>query len=167
MTNEKPSLVHLDDLESTPRAHGENYAALVTPIAPHLSARKLGYRLVEVPPGKRGWPFHHHYVNEEMFFILAGEGELRHGDARHPIRAGHVIAAPPGGAEQAHQLINTGSVTLRYLAVSTMEQPDVFGYPDSGKFGLYVGSAPGGPESERQFEYFGRKSDAVDYWEGE
>lgn len=167
MTTKTAPLVHVDDLAFVDRGHGEQYAGRVAAIAPLIGARKLGYRMVEILPGKRGWPFHHHYVNEEMFFILEGSGELRHGDQRHDIRAGHVIAAPPGGPDVAHQLINTGTETLRYLAVSTMEQPDVFAYPDSDKFGLYVGSAPGGPESERQFEYFGRKSSQLDYWDGE
>jgi len=167
MTNERPPLIHLDQLSFVEQHHGDHFAARIASIAPLIGGRKLGYRLVEVAPGKRAWPFHHHYVNEEMFFILEGEGEMRHGEGRHPIRAGHVIAAPPGSADQAHQLINTGARTLRYLAVSTMEQPDVFGYPDSDKFGVFVGAAPGGAKSSRQFEFFGRRSNELDYWEGE
>jgi hypothetical protein len=34
-------------------------------------------------------------------------------------RSGDVIACPAGGRETAHQIINTGTDELRYLAVST------------------------------------------------
>ena len=44
-----------------------------------------------------------------MFFILDGEGELRFGDKRYPLRRHDIIACPPGGPEVAHQIINTGA----------------------------------------------------------
>lgn len=34
-------------------------------------------------------------INEEMFFVLEGNGELRVGDATHPVRAGDIIACRP------------------------------------------------------------------------
>jgi uncharacterized cupin superfamily protein len=37
-----------------------------------------------------------------MFFVLAGEGEVRLADRMQPIRAGDVIACPAGGADTAH-----------------------------------------------------------------
>jgi uncharacterized cupin superfamily protein len=130
-------------------------------IARHIGARKLGYRLTVVAPDKRACPFHSHRNDEEMFFILEGTGELRHGDARYPLRAGDVVACPPGGPETAHQIINTGTVELRYLAVSTMEPVEICEYPDSGKFGAFVDGEP------RAFRHIGMPGDAHDYWEGE
>ncbi len=47
-------------------------------IASQIGARKLGYNLTVVAPGKRNCPFHSHRVEEEMFFILEGSGELRY-----------------------------------------------------------------------------------------
>ena len=55
---------------------------------------------------------------------------------------------------------------LRFLLLSEMNDPDVTVYPDSGKFGVYAGSAPGGRE-ERTVEGYYRLEDDVDYWEGE
>jgi uncharacterized cupin superfamily protein len=55
-------------------------------ISPHISARKLGYNLTVLPPGKVQCPFHNHHGEEEMFLIIEGEGELRFGDQRYPIR---------------------------------------------------------------------------------
>lgn len=159
-------ILNLDQVEFTEWGNGGRFEARLGAIAPRLGARKLGYRLVALPPGKAGWPYHFHYVNEEMFFILEGRGTLRHGGREYPLRAGDVIAAPPG-PDTPHQIINTSMAELRYLAVSTMEQPDLFEYPDSGKFGIFAGSAPGGDGASRTFSFFGRKESAVDYWDGE
>jgi uncharacterized cupin superfamily protein len=91
-------------------------------ISDRIGAKKLGYNLTVLPPGKVQCPFHSHHAEEEMFFILEGEGELRFGGARYPIRAGDVIACPCGGASVAHQIINTGAAEMRYLAVSTVSE---------------------------------------------
>jgi len=74
-----------------------------------------------------------------MFFILEGEGELRFGSERYPIRAHDVIACPTGGAEVAHQIINTGTTTMRYLALSTLSEVDACEYPDSQKVLVVTG----------------------------
>lgn len=79
-----------------------------------------------------------------MFFILEGEGELRFGDARYPSRRNDVIACPTGGAEVAHQIINTGTVELRYLAVSNLVDVEACEFPDSGKL-MVVTGRPGEP----------------------
>jgi mannose-6-phosphate isomerase-like protein (cupin superfamily) len=39
-------------------------------------------------------PFHSHRGEEEMFFILKGNGTLRYGDETRKIRAGDVICCP-------------------------------------------------------------------------
>jgi uncharacterized cupin superfamily protein len=72
-------------------------------IGRHIEARKLGYNLTVVPPGKTQCPFHCHHGEEEMFLILEGQGKLRFGDQRYPIRKHDVIACPQGGPEVAHR----------------------------------------------------------------
>ena len=94
-----------------------------------IGAQKLGYNVTEIPPGKRAFPFHNHRVNGEMFFVLVGRGEVRIGSQTYAIRAGDIIACPPGGQETAHQIINTGSKPPRYLAVSTQLSPEVEFFP--------------------------------------
>src|SRR6185312_9751099 len=91
----------------------ERYGADVADIGRKIGARKLGYNLTVIDPGKAAYPAHAHRINEEMFLVLDGQGELRVGEARYPVRAGDVIACPPGGADSAHQLRNTGTVPLR------------------------------------------------------
>lgn len=45
------------------------------------------------------------------------------------------------GPETAHQIINTGSSDLRYLALSSLEGVEVCEYPDSGKIGIFASEA--------------------------
>ena len=50
--------------------------------------------------------------------------------------------------------------------VSTMREPDVTVYPDSEKFGVYVG-APPGDDGDRSLEGYYPMDADVDYWHGE
>ena len=159
-------ILNIADVEFHPFGHGDKFEARIGSISPRLGAQKLGYNLTVLPPGKRAFPFHCHRVNEEMFFVLEGEGEVRIGGERHPIKRGDVVACPPGGPESAHQIINTSQAELRFLAVSTKLSPEVAEYPDSKKFGVLneVRGADGKPEVMR---FVGRLPQSLDYWDGE
>jgi uncharacterized cupin superfamily protein len=130
-------------------------------IGPLLGLSKLGCTLHEVPPGATAYPFHSHRANEELLFVLAGRGELRFGRATHAVREGDVIGCPTGGPETAHQLTNTGDAPLRYLAMSTMIDPDVCEYPDSGKVGAFAGDGDG------ELMHLSHVDSAIDYWKDE
>src|SRR6516165_9942340 len=97
----------------------------------------LGCAVHIVPPGKKAFPFHRHHVQDELFFVVSGEGEYRFGEKIVPVRRGDIVAAPAG--TQAHQLINTGSDDLRYLGISTAGGVDVVDYPDSKKIAVAAG----------------------------
>ncbi len=133
------------------------YGAVMGQIGAALGSQKLGYNVTRVPPGKRAFPRHHHRVNEEMFFVLEGSGEVRIGEETFPIRKGDVICCPPGGPELAHQIVNTSDAELCYLAVSTKESPEIAEYPDSGSFGVL---SPWG-------RFLGRWRDSLGYWDNE
>ena len=158
--------VELIDLAERSRQRGSDmptarYGGRIGPIAPHIGARRLGYNLTVLDPGKAAFPKHSHRANEEMFFVLEGDGELLLGDAVHPVRAGDVIACPPGGPDTAHQLRNTGDAPLKFLAVSTLEFPEICEYPDSGKLNAITGMGPD------DFRHIARHGEGLDYWDGE
>lgn len=161
-----PRVINLSEVPLADHRHGDRYEARFGALARHTGARKLGYRLVILPPGKRAWPRHAHHVNEELFVILSGRGTALIGEDRVPIREGDVVAAPPDPAEP-HQIVNDSNSDLRYLAVSTMEEPDVIAYPDSHKIGVLAGAAPGGDKNKRTVSWFGHRDAGLDYWEGE
>ena len=151
-------LVNLDEVTFDDIEENGRYTSQRAMFSDGIGARKLGYNLTVVPPGKVQCPFHSHHGEEEMFFILEGTGELRFGTARYPLRPGDVIACPTGGAEVAHQILNTGTETMRYLAVSTRADLDVCEYPDSEKASIVGGASPR--------RIFRGRGDA-DYYDGE
>jgi len=125
----------------------------------------LGCSLYELPPGKRAWPYHYHTGNTEAFYLLSGTGQLRAADGEHPLEPGDYVTCPPG-PDGAHRVVNDGDDPLRYLAFSTMQDPDVTVYPDSGKIGVFAGSPPGGEDERDVSGYYKRDSD-VPYWDEE
>ncbi len=135
-------------------------------IGPVIGAEKLGAMITVVEPGKIAFPFHVHHELEEMFYVIEGSGEYRFGEEKYSIRAGDVLAAPTGGPERAHQIINTGDKILKYLAISTIGEPDVVEYPDSGKFLVYSQSEKGNPQSAR-IRFIGRTDMSIGYFDGE
>jgi uncharacterized cupin superfamily protein len=168
-------IVNIAEVELQPRPAAfapsgpaaERFDARMGFIGPRIGAKQLGYNLTSVPPGKRAVPFHNHRINEEMFYVMEGEGEVRIGDTVYPIRAGDIIACPAGGRETAHQIINTGAAELKYLAVSTKLSPEIAEYPDSDKFGVLAEFGPGADGQPDMFRFVGRDGLNVDYWDGE
>jgi uncharacterized cupin superfamily protein len=168
-------IINLDEVPLEPRPPAfaptgkaaDLYQARIAMIGQRLGARKLGYNVTALPPGQRAFPFHCHHGNEEMFFVLEGEGELRYGDAVHPIRKGDFICCPVGGPETAHQIVNNSQGELRYLSISTMDSPEVCEYPDSGKLAVYARHEAKGDAPSAFFRFVGRKDAQVGYWEDE
>jgi uncharacterized cupin superfamily protein len=160
-------IINIADLEYRRWGQGERFDARMGAVGGRLGAQKLGYNVTVLAPGKRAFPFHNHRVNEEMFFVLEGEGEIRIGESRHAIRAGDMIACPAGGPETAHQIVNTSQAELKFLAVSTRLTPDIAEYPDSDKFGVQAEFPPGPDGKPTLFRFVGRVDANIDYWDGE
>lgn len=94
--------------------------------------------------------------------MLEGSGTLRVAGERLPIKAGDVIFIP-AGPEYPHQIINTSDAPIKYLSISTMEQPEICVYPDSNKF-----MAESGVGGERPFEAIRKVGEGdLDYWQDE
>ena len=49
------------------------------------------------------------------------------------------------GAAGAHQVINRSGEPARFIMFSTMTEPEIAEYPDSGNIGVFAGRAPGAP----------------------
>ncbi|MCP3098369.1 cupin domain-containing protein [Myxococcus sp. K15C18031901] len=161
-----PHVVHEPALPWTEVIQGPRVTYRRKQLGAAAKGQKLGCSLMELPPGKHAWPLHYHLANEEAYFILSGSGRLRLGETSLPVKAGDYVALP-AGAGTAHQLINDGDAPLRYLAFSTMLEPDVMVYPDSRKVVVTAGSAPGGDKATRTLYTALPLSAEVDYWSGE
>lgn len=155
-----------DGFPMAPEGGSDVFGATVVPVGKSIGLRKLGCMQITVAPGKRAFPFHNHLGADEMFVILEGRGTYRFGDTEHAVAAGDVCGAPAGGADTAHQLINTGTGPLRYLGISTMSDPEIVEYPDSGKYSA-IAVRPGADFFSAHLKVIGRAADTLDYWDGE
>ena len=64
-----------------------------------------------LPVGAATTP-HYHPRTEEIYYILAGEGQMRVGEHTGRVGPGDAVAIPPG---QPHQIANTGPQILKFL----------------------------------------------------
>jgi uncharacterized cupin superfamily protein len=154
----KHTIVNIADAKRQIIGNGKAFEATAASIGVQLGVEQIGCTLVELEPGKRAWPYHLHYAQEEMFVILEGEGTLRYDGDTYPIRDGDVIFTPTGPGT-AHQIVNTSNAELRYLALSSMTDAELCEYPDSGKIGA------GGRHDEPWLSF--RAGAEVDYFDGE
>jgi len=153
---------NFDDAPLVHEARPPLYDSHGARLAMGTAARKLGASVDVVAPGMRSCPYHLHHAQEEMFVVLEGSGTLRVAGEMLPLKVGDVVFIPPG-PEYPHQIVNTSELPLKYLSISTKEQPEICEYPDSGK---YFSSARV-EGHEQGFARIQRLDADLDYWEGE
>ncbi|WP_049969985.1 cupin domain-containing protein [Haladaptatus cibarius] len=165
MNDERPRVVNESNLDWNEESHGDEFQIRRKQLGTESGGEQLGCSLYELPPGKKSWPYHYHTGNEEAIFVLDGSGTLRIEDDGKALEAGDYVALPVG-EEYARRVINDSDDELRYLCFSTMREPDVSVYPDSGKIGVFAGSAPGDHEGRTLSGYFPLDAE-VDYCHGD
>jgi uncharacterized cupin superfamily protein len=79
------------------------------------------------------------------------------------VRTGDCLAAPAGA--EGHQIINTGTEALRYLAVSNNTNADVIEFLDSGRIRIDIGVT--GHHRENATFAAGGRLEPMGYWDGE
>ncbi len=161
----KKNIVNINNLEWRTSEHGD-FAYQDKWLAEETGGRMLGTSLYKLMPGKKAFPYHYHYANEEAVYVLEGHGTLRLNNKMIPITQGDYIALSIG-PDYAHQMINTSENPLIFLCFSTMIFPDVVEYPDSNKVGVTAGVMLGAEQEEPLLRARFRKKDAVDYFDGE
>jgi len=164
MSDRHPNVKNVAEVPWVDRGNGKKFGARSKFLGRAAGGARLGCSWFELPPGTRSFPFHYHLANEEAIYILEGQATLRVGSREVAVGAGDYLAFPVG-PEHAHQLINSGAGPLRYLCMSTMQEPEVAVYPDSKKVGVWGArnsSQDGGPL--RQLHRLG---ETLQYFEGE
>lgn len=151
-------MANLNDPRFTERDR-DGFRSLRWHVGDEAGSQRLGASLWQVPPGEAAYPYHRHYIDEELIVVLAGRPSLRAPDGWRELAEGEVVAFRIG-EEGAHQLVNRTEEPVRFLSISTAGTSDICVYPDSNKLGVY------GVTNEELRELY-RRSDAVDYWEGE
>ncbi|MCP9485562.1 MAG: cupin domain-containing protein [Gaiellaceae bacterium MAG52_C11] len=133
-------IVHLDDVPVSER-RSEDVARDWRDLGRAAGSERTGIKHVRVDPGLLGAVPHCHSVEEELFVVLEGGGELELWPApqsvsvterqTHSVREGSVVARP-AGTRLAHAF-RAGSDGLAYLAYGTRDPNDLAYYPRSNK----------------------------------
>ncbi|HXV74396.1 MAG TPA: cupin domain-containing protein, partial [Sphingomonadales bacterium] len=84
----KGPIMNLDEVEYFNFGNQKKFQCKLGAIGKKIGAKRLGYNVTVVPPGKCAFPYHLHHTNEEMFLILEGEGQLRYNGKEYPLRKG-------------------------------------------------------------------------------
>ncbi len=132
-----PNIVNVDEVEL------ERFGSATTaPLATHERSDQAGFHWERLDPGGRGSVPHCHSEEEEIFVILEGDGTLclrpspvaeARGAKQEEIsvRAGHVIARPPG--TRISHWFRAGPNGLTMLIYGTRRPNDMCWYPRSKK----------------------------------
>jgi len=89
-------------------------------------------------PGKANYPYHYHTGNEEVFYIISGQGTLKTPEGEKIVSEGDAIVMP-ANENGAHMLINTSDIPLVYIDIKTRNSPDVVIFPETEKFAVFSG----------------------------
>ena len=89
-------ILNLADAPTNGMNHADRFDFRMAQLAGPLGAKAIGANVTRVPPGKAAFPLHHHYANEEHFFILSGTGVLRQGAESYPVKPDDYIVSPAG-----------------------------------------------------------------------
>ena len=126
-------------------------------VGAHIGSALIGGSMYELEPGDRLWPYHTHHGNEEWMIVLRGRPTLRTPEGEQDLTEGDVVAFVRGEAG-AHQLSNRTDEPLRVLMLSTLREPDVVEYLDSGKVSAVA-------QGNRLFRM--KRGPDVEYWDSE
>jgi uncharacterized cupin superfamily protein len=129
--------INLDELEFRDERderteQPSQYACLDAEVGFEIGARRLGYRVSTLEPGKRFCPLHSHAREEELFFVIDGEPSVRMRSETIRCRKGDFIAFPVGESG-THQLLNESDAPATVLLLGRAEEFEACYYPDSDK----------------------------------
>ena len=100
-------------------------------------SEKIEVSVYEVPPGKSAVPYHFHLQNEEVFFILSGNGLLKTPKGEQMVSGGDFLYFP-NSENGAHKLTNISkNEPLVYADFDMLHDPEIAFYPDSDKVGIF------------------------------
>jgi uncharacterized cupin superfamily protein len=108
--------------------------------------------VLRIPPGQKPYPYHSHSAQWEFYYVLSGNGAVRHKDGTERIESGDAFLFGPG---EPHQLMNDGSEDVVIMVVADNPIGESAYYPDSQK---WLVRSP-----ERRL----LRGEALDYFDGE
>jgi uncharacterized cupin superfamily protein len=103
-----------------------------------LGATKWGGTVYDLPPGTKACAYHWHFGEEEWLLVVSGTPTLRTPDGESVLRPWDVAVFVRGEAG-AHEVRNDTDQPVRVVMLSTVSDPEVCVFPDSGKVSALAG----------------------------
>ncbi|MBS1885730.1 MAG: cupin domain-containing protein [Actinobacteria bacterium] len=154
-------MANIEEPDFEERGGPPGFRAFRARVGYELGSERIGASVWKLPPGETAYPYHFHYSDEELVFVLRGRPTLRTPAGTRQLEPGEAVHFPLGEAG-AHQISNPTDEEVRFLAVATHGAPDIVVYPDSNKLGAAERLSAGGG-----LHAFFDLDSQVDYWQGE
>ena len=126
-------IFHTEGLAGTTVYTAENnyvYKPILPPQSPQSGQCHVA--VIEILPGKCSFDYHYHETDEEVFYIINGQGMLRTPQGELSVKQGDCILLPPG-PENAHSIRNTSTEEkLVYIDFDTHNLPEITHFLDNG-----------------------------------
>ena len=103
-----------------------------------LGATLWGGTVYELAPGKRVCPYHWHFGEEEWLLVVSGAPTLRTPEGEQVLRPWDVAVFVTGEAART-RCGTTATSRCASSMLSSVSDPEVCVYPDSGKVGVFAG----------------------------
>lgn len=128
-----------------------------------LGAALWGGTVYELAPGRKTSAYHWHFGEEEWLLVVSGTPTLRTPDGERVLRPWDVEVFVRGEAG-AHEVRNDTDEPVRVVMLSTVSDPEVAVYPDSGKVSAFAGWS----RKEVDSVWLMNRPEAnLDHWDGE
>jgi len=156
--SKKISIINKNAIQSKHKCEHEPYEYYKYEVTKSSNENQCLVSIYEIPPQKANYPYHYHLKNEEVFYIISGEGILETPEGNITISAGDTIICP-ASEKTAHRIVNSSyTEMLVYFECDTDNSPDVIGYPNSDKIGIAIKGKP---------NKLYKNNAVIDYYDGE
>ena len=122
--------VHESDVSAETWYQGTDREIRGKPLCDAGGKAKIGFGLMELPPGSNTRPPHWHSKEEEHLYVLSGKATLHLGEEHFPLRPGSYVCFP-AAQPIGHFLENNGTEALCYIIVGERLKDDEVTYPPS------------------------------------
>ena len=133
----KTTVQKLSELAVEHTENFEGYSYIRKDVVSEKDALQCRVAVYEISPGRSAYPYHYHLKNEEVFYIISGQGLLRTPDGERKVSQGNFMFFP-ANENGAHKLTNISETeSLVYIDFDTENNIDIAVYPDSKKIGIW------------------------------
>lgn len=90
----KVKVVNINEIGAKHKNEVTNYEYYKKNVVKKDEANQCVVSVYEIPPLKSGYPYHYHLMNEEVFYIISGNGLLKTSEGEREVKSGDFLFFP-------------------------------------------------------------------------